>query len=62
MVQKIFPAIILGFWLLLPVPGHADKQAAAIHLDVHKSPTCGCCTLWMDHMAEYGFTTTGYHP
>ena len=35
---------------------------AAIHLDVYKSPYCGCCTLWMDHMAENGFTSTGHHP
>ena len=40
----------------------AADTAAATHLDVHKSPTCGCCTLWMDHLAENGFTTTGHHP
>lgn len=22
---------------------------------VHKSPTCGCCGLWVDHMREVGF-------
>ena len=40
----------------------AAEQVAAIHLDVYKSPTCGCCTKWMDHLAENGFTSTGHHP
>lgn len=22
---------------------------------VHKSPTCGCCELWVDHLKEAGF-------
>ena len=42
--------------------GTALADDASIHLDVYKSPTCGCCTLWMDHMAEHGFTSTGHHP
>jgi hypothetical protein len=40
----------------------ADQQAARIHLDVHKDPYCGCCTLWMDHLAENGVTSTSHHP
>src|SRR3546814_10931399 len=23
---------------------------------VHKSPTCGCCELWVEHVREAGFT------
>ena len=23
---------------------------------VHKSPTCGCCELWVEHLREAGFT------
>lgn len=38
------------------------QENASVHLDVYKSPTCGCCTKWMDHLAEHGFTTTGHHP
>ena len=40
----------------------AETGAETIHLDVYKSPTCGCCSLWMDHMAEHGFTSTPHHP
>jgi hypothetical protein len=38
------------------------ESPATIHLDVYKSPTCGCCTLWMDHLAGNGFTSTSHHP
>ena len=38
------------------------KQDTPVHLDVYKSPDCGCCTLWMDHLEEFGFTSTGHHP
>ncbi len=29
----------------------ADKPA----ITVYKSPTCGCCTMWADHMSRNGF-------
>lgn len=25
---------------------------------VYKSPTCGCCTKWVEHLQAYGFTVT----
>ena len=40
---------------------HADpgKQAAAAtarpKMVVHKSPTCGCCSLWVEHVRAAGF-------
>jgi hypothetical protein len=24
-------------------------------IEVYKTPTCGCCTLWIDHLREAGF-------
>jgi len=36
---------------------HATHDAAALPLVVvSKSPTCGCCGLWVEHMREAGFT------
>lgn len=32
----------------------ADAPISA-HMVVHKSPSCGCCGLWVDHMREAGF-------
>lgn len=41
-----------------PVAPKAKPKAAAAALplvSVHKSPTCGCCGLWVEHMREAGF-------
>ncbi len=27
---------------------------------VYKSPTCGCCTKWMEHLEQAGFTVVGH--
>lgn len=32
----------------------AEAHGLAVAL-VHKSPTCGCCGLWVDHLKEAGF-------
>jgi len=33
-----------------------------IKLDVFKSPTCGCCTKWVDHIALHGFKAETHLP
>ena len=35
---------------------------SAQFLDVYKSPTCGCCQEWIDHMESRGFSTDIHHP
>ncbi len=42
---------------------HAQTQGAAsadsvIEIVVHKSPTCGCCDNWIDHLRHHGFRVT----
>ena len=35
----------------------ADATVAALpHVLVHKTPTCGCCGAWIEHLREAGFT------
>ncbi|ANB18014.1 DUF411 domain-containing protein [Dokdonella koreensis] len=35
---------------------HRSTVPASLPLVVvHKSPTCGCCTLWVDHLRAAGF-------
>lgn len=44
------------FQLLAPLALVACAQAAtAATLDVVKSPTCGCCTQWVERMKAAGF-------
>ncbi len=50
---------ILAAALLLTVSLTAADQAArqpAPMLSVFKTPTCGCCSKWVDHMRRNGFT------
>jgi hypothetical protein len=40
-----------------PYLSDADKtMLASLVLEVHKSPTCGCCQKWVEHMTASGFT------
>jgi len=36
--------------------------ASAPALVVYKSPTCGCCAKWAEHMRHAGFAVTTEHP
>lgn len=44
----------------VPTPGmHADDEHAVDtglpHVIAYRSPTCGCCELWVEHMRAAGF-------
>lgn len=45
-------AAAIGIALAGPVPAWAGERDAV----VYKSPTCGCCTGWVDHLREHGYT------
>jgi hypothetical protein len=36
--------------------GLATSATATTTVEVYKSPTCGCCDKWVDHMRDNGFT------
>ncbi|TXI20110.1 MAG: DUF411 domain-containing protein [Nitrosomonas sp.] len=50
--SSLFAVSVLVFGLL----GISMQAAATATVDVYKSPTCGCCDKWVDHMREHGFT------
>lgn len=37
------------------IPPPSDSVAALPLVVVHKSPSCGCCGLWVEHMKQAGF-------
>lgn len=39
-----------------------DHLPGKIRLEVYKSPTCGCCTKWVEHAEAAGFKTVVHHP
>jgi hypothetical protein len=38
----------------------ADDSGLLQPLTVYKTPTCGCCSAWIDYMREEGFTVTAH--
>jgi hypothetical protein len=36
----------------------AAPQALAQEVTIYKTPTCGCCVRWAEHMEENGFSVT----
>ena len=36
----------------------AQQTPAGPAVTVYKTPTCGCCTKWIDHLKQAGFTVT----
>ncbi len=34
----------------------SSSVSATTTVEVYKSPTCGCCAKWVDHMKDHGFT------
>jgi hypothetical protein len=53
--RALSQALIIGF-----ITSAAWAGPAAPVIDVYKSPTCGCCTNWIDHLKANGFTVRSY--
>jgi hypothetical protein len=48
-------ALITGAaFLLLVRPAHSAEEQV---VTVHKDPSCGCCSVWMQHLQKAGFNT-----
>lgn len=47
-----------------PATQTTAQQASvdAMNLRVYKSPTCGCCVDWIDHVEDAGFHSVTHHP
>jgi hypothetical protein len=48
--------------LMFAAHGSVSAQQPLPELTVLKSPTCGCCVKWMDHLHEHGFATSVDEP
>lgn len=47
-------ALVAALFLSQAVAAQTPKAAQT--MEVFKSPTCGCCSKWVDHVREGGFT------
>lgn len=48
--------LIFSVGLLTACAQEKPAEAKLPEITVYKSPTCGCCGLWVDHLEESGFT------
>lgn len=61
---KTVGTALLGLWAavllsaVLIAPPASAKPAEAGAIEVWKSPTCGCCLKWADHLEANGFSVT----
>ena len=43
---------------LLSLEMQSESFESEVPLLVHKTPTCGCCKMWIKHLEGNGFTTS----
>ena len=56
--RRIILACAIGGWLPFKLGLAASPKPA---VEIWKSPTCGCCHDWMNHMVQNGFEITKVH-
>lgn len=54
MKNRTRAAILVAFFSLV-----GTTLAHAVQAVVYKSPTCGCCSGWVEHMSAHGFSVRG---
>ena len=54
-MQKAIAALV-ALPLLAGTASCSRPAAAEGVVTVYKTPTCGCCAKWVDHLKEHGFT------
>jgi hypothetical protein len=57
-INYMFALCVCGV-LLLPQGINAAEPAEGydpVSIVVHKTPTCGCCGKWVDHLRQHGFS------
>ncbi|HEY6362148.1 MAG TPA: DUF411 domain-containing protein [Vicinamibacterales bacterium] len=55
-MKKMFAAIVIAGMVSLGGLVAAQRSTMPT-VEVFKSPTCGCCALWVKHLQANGFTT-----
>ncbi|MEW6133668.1 MAG: DUF411 domain-containing protein [Pseudomonadota bacterium] len=53
------PTLSLALAFTLLASAAWSGQTAPV-IDVYKSPTCGCCSKWIDHLKSNGFTVRSH--
>lgn len=51
----VISCLASGLALVTVAAGCRNEAAQAATIQVYKTPTCGCCTKWIDHLEAAGF-------
>lgn len=54
-MKKQIGTLLTGSALIASLLILAPQAMATTTIEVYKSPTCGCCSKWVDHMKAHGF-------
>jgi hypothetical protein len=54
-MRPIVTALLFGVFLSTVAVAVPVQRPAAPIVEVFKSPTCGCCSKWVEHMRSSGF-------
>lgn len=54
-MRLLLAAALVG--VVMASGAFARAQAPPVTVEVYKSPTCGCCSKWVEHMQGAGFKT-----
>ncbi len=54
-IKKLAAGILLLGGVALVMSFRPGESPAEADIHVYKSPTCGCCAKWVDHMQAAGF-------
>ena len=49
---------LLGAFAMFAVTGVRSSAQKGTAVQVYKDATCGCCSLWVDHLRKAGFSAT----
>jgi hypothetical protein len=66
MITRTIGAVLMILVLTACSPSQEQGVAivaapGSIILDIYKSPSCGCCGVWVEHMQERGFGFVVHH-
>ena len=52
---KFLTLLTIVFFISINSADLSNRESTDFELLVHKTPTCGCCKMWVKHIEENGF-------
>jgi len=56
MYRNTLIALVVAAVAALGIVGAQQQRPSGLLVEVFKTPTCGCCSQWVEHMRANGFT------